>query len=159
MEPQISNSSARKLVGMRVMTSLSNDKTPALWQGFMPRRFEIENRTDEGYYSVAVYEGGLNPETFSNTTVFEKWAAVAVRSFENIPEGMERLLLPEGKYALFLHKGPAAAFGKTAAYIYTEWLPKSGFELDNRPHFEFMGARYLGHEHPDSEEDVWIPIR
>ena len=159
MEPQILDSNARKLVGMRITTSLSDDKTLALWQGFMPRRHEVKNRKDDGYYSVQVYKGGLNTNSFNDETLFEKWAAIEVADLDVLPEGMESLLLPEGKYAVFLHKGPVSAFRKTATYIYTEWLPKSGFELDTRPHFEFMGARYLGHEHPDSEEEVWVPVR
>lgn len=33
------------------------------------------------------------------------------------------------------------------------------FALDDHPHFEVMGDKYLGHEIPNSEEEVWIPIK
>jgi AraC family transcriptional regulator len=49
-------------------------------------------------------------------------------------------------------------FAENAKYIYTEWLPNSGFQLDNKPHFEVLGDNYLGHENPESEEEIWIPI-
>ena len=30
---------------------------------------------------------------------------------------------------------------------------------DQRPQFEIMTEKYLGPDHPDSEEEVWIPDR
>jgi AraC family transcriptional regulator len=43
-------------------------------------------------------------------------------------------------------------------YIYNEWLPNSPWELDHRPHFERLGAKYKN-EDPNSEEDIYIPVR
>ena len=60
---------------------------------------------------------------------------------------------------MFVHKGPSHEFYKTAQYIFGVWLPTSGFVLDHRPHFEVMGPKYLGHLHPDSEEEIWVPVR
>ena len=60
-------------------------------------------------------------------------------------------------YAVFNYKGAqsdAAAFFNT---IYTEWLPSSDYELENRPQFEILGEKYKKNS-PDSEEEIWIPI-
>ena len=123
----------------------------------MPRLKEIKNAVSADLFSLQNY-----PEdyftNFTPETIFTKWAAVEVKNFENIPEGFEKLEIPSGKYAVFLHKGNTEMFAKTAQYIYTEWLPNSGFQLDNKPHFEVLGDNYLGHENPESEEEVWIPI-
>jgi AraC family transcriptional regulator len=37
-------------------------------------------------------------------------------------------------------------------------LPASGYELDDRPHFEILGERYKNND-PDSEEELWFPVR
>jgi AraC family transcriptional regulator len=43
-------------------------------------------------------------------------------------------------------------------YIFTRWLPASGYQLDNRPHFEILGDKYKNND-PESEEEIWIPVR
>ena len=137
--------------------SLLNNQTQTIWQLFMPRLKEIKNAVSADLFSLQNYPDDYFTN-FTPETIFTKWAAVEVKNFENIPEGFEKLEIPSGKYAVFLHKGNTEMFAKTAQYIYTEWLPNSGFQLDNKPHFEVLGDNYLGHENPESEEEVWIPI-
>ena len=43
-------------------------------------------------------------------------------------------------------------------YIFTNWLPNSEYELDNRPHFEILGDKYINGS-ADSEEEIWIPVK
>lgn len=158
MQPQIVTAPAKNLIGMKVNTSLAEAATEALWKRFMPRRKEIQGVVDSRLYSVEDYGQEFDPLQFTPQTTFEKWAAVEVSEFENIPKGMDSLTLPEGKYAIFIHKGIASDFPQTAQFIFGTWLPRSGYLLDDRPHFEIMGEKYLGHQNPDSEEEVWIPI-
>lgn len=157
MTPKIVTISAKKLIGYSVKMSLADNKTQEVWKKFMPRLKEITNAVSADLFSLQQY-----PEdyftNFTPFTEFTKWAAVEVKDFENIPDGFERLEIIGGKYAVFHHKGNTEMFAKTAQYIYTEWLPNSGFQLNNRPHFEVLGDNYLGHENPESEEEVWIPI-
>ena len=42
--------------------------------------------------------------------------------------------------------------------ILTKWLPHSNYNLDDRPHFNVLGDKYKNND-PDSEEDVYIPIK
>lgn len=147
------------LVGSKILTSLANDKTGALWQSFMPKRDEIKNRKNKEYFSVQIYEGGLKPQSFTEDTMFEKWAAVEVNEAEGFPTNMEALTIPAGKYAVFIHHGLANEFSKSLRYIYESWMPSSGFQLDNRPHFEVMGDKYYGPTDANSEEEIWIPIK
>lgn len=148
----------RKLIGYSIEMSLVENKTNEIWKKFMPRLKEITNAKSADLYSLQVYPNNYYLE-FSPFTTFTKWAAIEVKDFENIPENFEQFKLPTGKYAVFLHKGNTEQFVQTAQYIYEEWLPNSGFELDNRPHFELLGDNYLGHENPDSEEEIWVPIK
>lgn len=157
MTPKIIQVAPKKLIGFSIEMSLLDNKTQTIWQLFMPRLKEITNAVSADLFSLQLY-----PENyfaaFTPETVFTKWAAVEVKDFSTIPNGFEKLELPAGKYAVFLHKGNSEMFAKTAQYIYAEWLPKSGYSLANNAHFEVLGDNYLGHENPESEEEVWVPI-
>ena len=59
---------------------------------------------------------------------------------------------------MFQYKGLPQGFGELMRYILSEWLPKSNYELDNRPHFNILGNKYKAN-HPESEEEVYIPIK
>lgn len=107
---------------------------------------------------MQVYDPSLDFRNFSPDTVFEKWAATEVTEFTDIPEGMKSYTLKGGLYAVFIHKGTPGAFLKTFRFIFGYWIPQSGYEVDNREHFELLGEKYKNND-PDSEEEVWVPIR
>ena len=109
-------------------------------------------------FSMQVYDPSLDFKDFNDDTTFEKWAAIEISDFNMIPAEMETYTLPGGLYAVFIHKGAAATGSKTFQYIFETWLPGSPYALDNRPHFEILGARYKNDD-PNSEEEVWIPIK
>lgn len=156
-EPAIRRLPETKLIGRKLTMSLANNRTFELWSGFMPRRKEIQNTVDNNLFSMQVYDPSYDFVNFRLEANFEKWAAVEVSSFEIIPHGMESFVLPEGLYAVFIHRGAATGSEKTFRHIFHEWLPDSTFKLDNRPHFEILGEKYI-RDHPDSEEEVWIPV-
>lgn len=154
MNPIIKSHPNITFIGNRQTMTFSQDKTFLLWNSFMPRRNEITNRLGEELYNVVIYPNDFD---FNPTTPFEKWATAPVTNKTIVPPGMEILTIPEGLYAVFLYKGintEAESFFKA---IFTEWLPASGYQLDNRPHFEILGNKYK-HNDPSSEEEVWIPI-
>lgn len=143
---------------MKVSMSLSDNKTGLLWRTFMPRRSEIQNRRSTDLISMQVYPDMMDFRNNRPTVLFEKWAAVEVSSFDDIPDGMEKFTLPAGLYAVFLYKGSSLEAESFFRYVYGTWFPASDYEVDNRPHFEVLGAAYKNND-PASEEDVWIPIR
>lgn len=107
-------------------------------------------------YSVEVYPPGFH-RSFNPQVPFEKWAAVETEPGSALPEGLDRLVIPEGVYAVFTYRGRA---GEAAAFyqrIFTEWLPASGYALDERPHIAVMGEMYRG-EDPSSQEEIRIPV-
>lgn len=157
MEPRIETLRQKRFAGMRVVMSFADNKTRPLWQRFMPRRREIENRVGTELYSLEVYPPGFFTP-FDAQAQFEKWAAVEVTDHEAVPHEMKALTVPTGLYAVFLHQGPASEGPQAYGYIFQEWLPRSEYTLDNRPHFAVMGEKYKG-EDPDSEEELWIPVR
>lgn len=150
--------SPKKLIGMRRNVCLSDASIPALWSSFMPRKKEIVTLDAQSLFSVNCYDSTEAFLSLQPTAVFEKWVAVTVDSETPIPDGMESLTIPAGQYALFTHRGNLAEFGLTMYRIITDWLPQSGYMLDHRPHVEVMGEKYK-HNHPDSEETIWLPVR
>lgn len=158
MEHRIVRISPKKLIGKRLKMSLSNNRTFELWQSFMSNKKDINNSLATDLFSMQVFDASLDFKDFNQDTEFEKWAAVEVQDFNIIPNDMEPYTLPGGLYAVFVHKGAASAGHKTFQYIFGIWLPKSEYVLDNRPHFELLGEKYKN-ENPDSEEEVWIPVR
>ena len=155
MEPRIVNLPERKLVGKRLEMTFADNQTAGLWRSFMPNRKLVDALNDE-LVSAAVYPENFFA-AFDLNNSFEKWAVVEVGSFEAIPEDMQTLVIPAGTYAVFHYVGSAANANEVFGYIFNQWLPASGYRLDNRPHFEILGAKYR-HDSPDSEEDIYIPV-
>jgi AraC family transcriptional regulator len=121
----------------------------------MMQRQQIQNTIGSDLYSIQIYDPS-HFKNFSPANEFEKWAAIEVSSFDSIPGGMEKFTLPSGLYAVFIHKG-SSADTSTFQYIFGTWLPASDYVLDNRPHFEKLGAKYKNND-PESEEEIWIPV-
>jgi AraC family transcriptional regulator len=157
MQPNITTSTEKKLIGKRLNMSASTDKTPELWRSFMAKRKEIKQALGNDLFNVKIYEHNYF-EQFDPNASFEKWAATEVADVENIPEGLETLTLPAGLYAVFHYQGSSTDH-RIYQYIYGEWLPSSKeYELDDRPHFDLLGEKYRNND-PSSEEEIWIPIR
>ncbi len=158
MKVRIETLTEKHLIGKAMRMSLTTNKTPELWQGFMADKKAITNAIGTDLYSIQLYDDLHYFKEFNPRTEFTKWAAIEVANNNEIPHDFKPLTIEKGCYAVFLHKGPASAFQKTFQFIFTQWLPQSGYEVDCRPHFEVLGKKYKNN-HPDSEEEVWIPIR
>lgn len=156
MTPEIVKAKKKKLVGKRLTMSFANYKAGELWQSFMPGRKEITNHLTKDLISLAVYKP-THFLDFKPTNEFERWAAVEVADFDNVPEKMESFLLPGGLYAVFNYKG-LSTDNSIFQYIFGVWLPGSVYDLDDRPHFEVLGEKYKNND-PDSEEEIWIPVK
>ena len=146
----------KKLIGKRLRMSLADNKTGELWKSFMPRRKEVTDTRTGVVISLQVYQP-LHFAEFKPTNEFEKWATVEVSDFDNVPNGMETFTLISGLYAVFDYKGPGTD-NSIFQYIFGTWLPSSGYDLDQRPHFEILGEKYKT-DAADSEEEIWIPIK
>jgi AraC family transcriptional regulator len=146
-----------KIIGKRHTMSFAENTTGQLFGSFMPRRNEIQNRTNTDILCVSIYPSGFF-KSFNPTRPFEKWAAAEVNSSESIPVEMETMIIPSGLYAVFLFKGTMANAGPFFQNIYANWFPASGYVVDDRPHFDVLGSKYK-HNDPESEEEIWIPIR
>lgn len=156
MKPRIVNLIEKKLVGKNLIMSLENYKIAELWKDFIPRRKEINNTLSDDLISMVVY----NPNHFLDfkpTNEFEKWAAAEVSNFDNVPSNMQTFTLCGGLYAVFDYKG-LNTDDSIYRYIFGDWINNSDYTIDNRPHFEILGEKYKNND-PNSEEEIWIPIK
>lgn len=158
MTPTVQTIPSKKLIGKWLTMAFAENKTFELWSSFMPQRKTITGVINpEHMYSLQVYgKDFFNP--FNPKAEFVKWAALEVAEDAVAPEGMETFIIPTGQYAVFYYKGSHNNGFDVFTYIFGEWLPASGYELDDRPHFEILGPKYKNGD-PDSEEEIWIPIR
>lgn len=156
-EPKIEILQSKKLIGQSIEMSLADNKTFELFSNFMPNRETIPNVLSNDIYEVMVYNATYF-KNFSPMNIFNKWATLNVSKYNTIPDGMKTLDINTGLYAVFNYKGLPQGFGELIAYIMTQWLPKSNYQLDNRPHFNILGNKYKKGS-PESEETVWIPIK
>lgn len=157
MKPRIETLKEKKLIGKQLRMSLSNNRTGELWRSFMQNRRSITNNIGSALYSMQIFDPAYF-RNFNPAAEFQKWAAIEVADHNIVPDGMETVTLPEGLYAVFIHKGAASTGPQTFQYILGTWLPGSDYMLDNRPHFELLGEKYKNDD-PASEEEIWIPIR
>ncbi len=155
VQSRIEHLNQKKLIGKRLRMSLADDKTFQLWKSFMPRRKEITNNLNADMLSMQVYKEPLRKGDFNQE--FEKWAVLEVSDFETVPKEMKTFILKSGTYAVFNYKG-LSTDKRIFIYIFENWLPKSDYLLDNRPHFEILGENYKNGD-PNSEEEIWIPIK
>jgi AraC family transcriptional regulator len=142
-------------MGMHLHMSLSSHRTAELWRSFMPRRKEIVHTAGPDLFSIQIYPPGY---AFEPDLEFVKWAGVEVIANTPLPAEMDVLIIPPGLYAVFPHKGGPAKGAEVFHYIFGSWLPSSHYEFDNRPQFEVLGEKYKG-DAPDSEEEIWVPVR
>ena len=154
-EPKICEFEGKLLAGVRRRMSLADDRTSEIWREFRSREKEVQHRVGKESYSLKVYDTGHSLAVFAPAVEFDKWAAAHVTAQT---DEFESVKIPPGKYAVFVHHGTPADASRTFGYIFGQWLPGSGFELDERPHFEVLPEDYSPFD-PNAEEEIWIPIR
>jgi AraC family transcriptional regulator len=153
IEPVILNFDGAVLCGASEAMSLQTFTPWTLWPRVMPRLAQIRNRTSQDLISLRNFNGipvfgpQANPD-------FTYWGGVEVLETN---KGFEHLEIPAGTYAVFHYKG-LSSDSTIWRYIYSQWLPNSEWELDERPHFERLGSKDKNDD-PTSEEDIYIPIR
>ncbi|OPZ77570.1 MAG: Right origin-binding protein [Alphaproteobacteria bacterium ADurb.Bin438] len=161
MEPKIIEIKNVKIIGMSCMSSIKNNLIPDLWNRFMPRIHEIENKSENfKAYGVCLCSSTDNKKgDFTEDTEFTEIAGVNVTSFDKIPEGMTSYEIEGGKYAVFTHKGALSNLRMTYDYIYGTWIAKTDLKLKNCDSFELYDERFNIKNQETSEFDIYVPIK
>ncbi|MCB9027101.1 MAG: effector binding domain-containing protein [Bdellovibrionaceae bacterium] len=125
-----------------------------LWDKFIPRMKEVKNRID-GETSFGVCYA---TKEMTKKDELSYMAALPVSIVEDVPEGMTAREVIGGEYVVVIHKGSIEKIGDTIDFAYGTWLPRSGYDPDDRADLELYDARFKA-EADDSEFDFLIPIK
>lgn len=153
IQPKIIEITEKKLVGISLEMSMAENKTAQLFQTFMPRRNEIKNRLNPFVFDLQEYPPNYFQQ-FNPKAKFRKYALAEVSRFADIPKKMQQFVLPRGKYAVFNGYFDNRIF----EYIYSEWLPHSGFVVDKRPHFDILDENQKS-GNVKNHQDIYIPVK
>lgn len=95
---------------------------------------------------------------------FDYTAAVQIFQDGNIPEGMTRIEVPTARYIVLTYRGSLDGISDAFGHFWGHWLPNSPYEYDGgirtgKYEFEFYDQRYTQSDDPNSEIDLYFPIR
>lgn len=132
-------------VGMVYRGPNNSGEIPALWQVFNSRYQELKpnNGNCYGLCYMDTRDGG-----------FAYMAGVTVDQLTAIPEGMETIVIPGGKYAIFTFKDHISKIKDFWQQIYTELLPQAQLVPREAMSFELYDERFQN----NGECDIYIPI-
>ncbi len=148
MTLQIIERQALQVIGLAIRTRPMSPDIPALWPKFVARIDEIEHSAEPSVsYGVMRGEG--------DTLYY--MASVSVSQSGTVPSGMERMVIPAGKYAMFSY--PLSGLGKGFGEIFDKLLPASGCEqIPGQPLFERYDENF-DPGNPASAVRIGIPVR
>ena len=72
-------------------------------------------------------------------------------------DGLHRLTIPGGTYAVFVHEGHVSTISRTWDAIFTTWAPTADHEVIDGPEFELYDADF--DPQGPGRVAVWVPVR
>lgn len=149
-KPELKDIFMFEIVGLGTHCTFDNiSSIRPLWQAFNQREDEVENVPNAAGYGVC--HGADKEGNFSYL------AGVEAKNQSAIPSGMERLSIPAGKYAVFVHEGHISDIGNTVYTIWNKALPDLGLTLRQAPDFEKYDKRFDGKTGRGLVE-IYIPV-
>lgn len=138
MEPRIENRDAFFVMGVTANGDPSSMNYDEIWEQFIPYDEQVKKLSiDGGYYNVYF--------ATADEGIVDLIAGMMVEDTSNAPEGLVAREVPAMRCAIF--ECTMKGIGETYSYIYDEWLPKSQYEHDETPDFEYF-APDSGSENP-----------
>lgn len=156
-EPKIVTKPAFKVIGMETKFSRKNNLIPWLWQQFIPRMGEIENRVGNHSFGICENPNEIMAKDVSEESEYNELVCVEVESTKKVPKGMVAKEFPAHKYAVFTHKGFMNDISKSYDYIYGVWGAKTDYKFADFFDFERYDERFC-QDCPDSVMEIWVPI-
>lgn len=150
-----------RVAGLRSRTNLKNNVLPQLWKQFNKSVHQIPDvaKNARGFGICEACEESNSIHLMHREAMFSEVAGIEVNCLERLEEPFIRKIIKGGRYAVFTHTGSLKKLPVTFEYIWGTWLSSTNEELDCREDFELYDHRFLGYDHPDSQTDLYIPIR
>ncbi|MDR0924454.1 MAG: GyrI-like domain-containing protein [Hungatella sp.] len=160
LKAQIVNTIPKYIMGIRFKTDIDTSNIVEMWSIFN----ELVSRL--GYdvctckrYSIFESTESCSVDKFNADSEATVFIGIEVYQNNDIPEEMLIKRLVANKYAKFTHTGTAGSLLKTYQYIWGVWFPNSGYEIAGHDDFECYTERFSGPDNPDSEIDIYFPIK
>ena len=125
---------------------------PALWQRLAPFIGNVPGEVGCGGYGVA---SGM----ISGKDSYQYLAGVAVKDASGLPGGFTAVEVPERRYAIFVHRGHAAALPDTTRAILSEHLPRMGLKPAGEPGLIETYDERFDPRTGSGEIELWIPVK
>ncbi len=126
---------------------------PNIWQAFGPMIGTIP-----GEVQGAAYGLNLSPADENDDSGFDYFAAVQVKSLDDIPEGLSGVRIGAREWAVFKHAGHVSSIGATCGAA-GDWLSQSGRAPKSGPMqmIEFYPPEFDARTGLGGCE-VWVPV-
>jgi AraC family transcriptional regulator len=131
MEPKIVTKAAFDVVGMSYQGKNENNDISRVWDLFIPRIDEIEDKAGDAYGVC----GQVEPDGS-----FHYLAGIEVSQVDDQPEDMTHWTVPEQTYAAF--PCTLQTIHETFRHAYQNWLPQSGYKQTDGPDLEFYPPEF-----------------
>ena len=155
MQPDIEFVEGFTVVGLAIESTMENDKnledSPKVKKDFMDRKSEIDQiKNEKTLYTICW------PSDEKDSMKYKYMACYEVVPDNDTPDGMTKVTIPEGEYAVFTHKGTQETINKTWEIIFRSMLP-SGYSFDwNGISFRRFYERFTTDD--DSETNIYVPV-
>ena len=132
----------------------NKQKIPMFWSEFMTKKLgeRIPDRLCECYGTM-----GICINDGDEAGNFSYMIGDPVSSTDSLSEEFDSIIIEAGTWAVFTSKGPfPEAIQNCWDYIYSEWLPGSGYELRDSPEIELYDDRC---SNDPQEMDIYLPVQ
>ena len=86
-------------------------------------------------------------------------AAITVAPNTKLPSGLKPLVIPAGRYAHTVHRGPYAGLGAVWSHLRNEWLSRSGQQLGNGMSYEVYRNTPLNAKPEELVTDLFLSLK
>ncbi|HEY3876309.1 MAG TPA: GyrI-like domain-containing protein [Candidatus Kapabacteria bacterium] len=156
-EPVFQTREAFTIIGIERYTAKGIPDIREAWQEFGSRSSEIPNRTTDVAYGIEDYSRDFE----MNEGGFPKYyylAGLEVNSTKAIPAGMKSKEIAAANYAVFAYEGPLDRLHDFFDYIYSEWMPKSGYSMDPKLSLDFERYPERVMDMNAAKLEIWVPV-
>lgn len=159
VKPEIVEIDGVLIAGIRGETTLFKNTLPKLWGQFNLIRKDIP--TFQGARGFGICETDRTETTLTNDgdIMFTEMVGIEIDKLDPLPYGVAIKTIEGGRYAVFTHKGTIETLLKTYEYIWGSWFLFTKEEIDDRKDLEIYDERFLGPDNPQSQIDIYIPIK
>ena len=151
--PGIAQRDAFTVIGLPYEGPMDNHEgLSAVWHDYEKRAEEIAPRASEntgfGVFTSSPEQAAKGEMTYL--------ACAPVTEETPVPEGMVRLEVPGGQFAMLTHVGFLTGLRDSYSRLF-QWIGEQGLAPDGRPGYELYDQRF-NPSSPDNEIDLYIPV-